>query len=198
MTPDFSTAQNKASELLAYQDSIDSLRINVARLKFPFKIYFDSLQNYCYFTQRSFSQLGFDKIENGCVIQLSVDEYLILYNAKHSHERINWTLAHEIGHIFLGHHSDSEKEEIEAHFFAAQLLMPEIVLHQIAKQKGSVDYLFIYEHCFVSMTAAWKRIQTLNRKFLSVSPWDERILQLFAPSINSLMYSYKSAELLAK
>lgn len=155
-TPDFSIAQNKASELLAYQDSIDSLRINVARLKFHYKIHFDSLQNYCYFTNKSFQQMGFDKTENGCVVQLSENEFLILYNANHSHERINWTLAHEIGHIYLGHQADGTKEEIEAHFFAAQLLMPEIVLYQLAQELGSIDYIFIYDHCFVSMTAAWK------------------------------------------
>lgn len=197
-TPDFSIAQNKASELLAYQDSIDSLRINVARLKFHYKIHFDSLQNYCYFTNQSFQQMGFDKTENGCVVQLSENEFLILYNANHSHERINWTLAHEIGHIYLGHQADGTKEEIEAHFFAAQLLMPEIVLYQLAQELGSIDYIFIYDHCFVSMTAAWKRIRTLNRKVLSVSCWDSQVLKLFTPVITTFACSSKHMAVFTK
>lgn len=50
--------------------------------------------------------------------------------------RENWSMAHELGHLVLGHHDEglsadvSEKHEASANAFAADLLLPEDVLGQ--------------------------------------------------------------------
>lgn len=73
--------------------------------------------------------------------------HFILYNERiASKGRIRWTLAHEIGHIILGHLSDFEETRIqragltkseydvlekEADFFASQILAPPVVLEAL-------------------------------------------------------------------
>ena len=66
------------------------------------------------------------------------NRYLILYNAEMNAGRIRWTLAHEIGHIYIGHLEVIEGAEIayneqrgfydqfesEADYFAWNLLAP--------------------------------------------------------------------------
>lgn len=69
-------------------------------------------------------------------------KHVIFYNDKHTPEMQAFTIAHELGHYFLRHLTDGEKEkiclnrdlqrieakykpqEVEANFFAACLLMP--------------------------------------------------------------------------
>ncbi|MEG0519981.1 MAG: ImmA/IrrE family metallo-endopeptidase [Erysipelotrichaceae bacterium] len=57
------------------------------------------------------------------------EQYYIVYDDRGNIGRIRWTLAHELGHFFLGHDSksntqDYDKQETSANYFAAQLLMP--------------------------------------------------------------------------
>ncbi len=54
---------------------------------------------------------------------------LILYNDRiENRGRVNFTIAHELGHVFLHHTDESEKSQREADRFAAALLMPEAVI----------------------------------------------------------------------
>ena len=63
---------------------------------------------------------------------------LIFYDDRiQSRERINWTLAHELGHVCLRHTSDGKREESEANRFAAAFLMPEDVPFPSPPQKGA-------------------------------------------------------------
>jgi rubrerythrin len=74
------------------------------------------------------------------------NEYNIVFNEKvRSTGRIRWTLAHEIGHIVLGHLNDYNQSTIsrgltenaydilekEAHYFAGQVLAPPVILHKL-------------------------------------------------------------------
>lgn len=89
-----------------------------------------------------------------------------MYNASCRHfERHNWTLAHEIGHIYLGHTEDNNTEEVEAHFFASQLFMPEYSLFMMKKEYGCVDVKALTEIFGVSEDAAARRIRTMSRKY---------------------------------
>lgn len=82
--------------------------------------------------------------------------------------RIRWTLAHEIGHIVLGHLEDFEETAInrgglssaqykvledEADFFAAELLEPMPILKKIGAYKAEE----IIKICNVSLSAAKNR-----------------------------------------
>ena len=71
-----------------------------------------------------------EKVSGLLVVVKEVDdEYATIgFNANHSWHRRRFTIAHEIGHLLLGHTcnqpSDNSHHETEAHTFAAELLMP--------------------------------------------------------------------------
>lgn len=60
--------------------------------------------------------------------------YVIYYNDEaHSPGNIRWTIFHEIGHIYLGHHDNppgnEQQEEDEANFFAKYAMCPPPLLN---------------------------------------------------------------------
>ena len=66
------------------------------------------------------------------------DLNMIFYDDRtQSRERINWTIAHELGHIILSHKENSDENQRQADEFAASLLIPEAVLRFLDCQKGS-------------------------------------------------------------
>jgi hypothetical protein len=104
-----------------------------------------------------------------------LDLYVILLNQNKMNypyeasrdRRLNFTIAHEVGHIALGHVlSTAEKtkeqedyENLEADEFAARFLMPEALLF-------SLNYYHIAsaaEYLMVSQTALWKRLNNMKR-----------------------------------
>lgn len=102
------------------------------------------------------------------VYQIIVNRNKIKYPFKCSKDRrLNFTLAHELGHIFLEHltipdelKTAQEKyiEELEADEFAAMLLMPEkLILHTRFLSIAHVADTFN-----VSTQAAWKRVNNLK------------------------------------
>ncbi len=87
--------------------------------------------------------------------------YIIIYNEKHSRRRIRWTIAHELGHIFLGHfeHPETSKDS-EANYFAQQLLMPLAVLDKL----DCCERNLISELCDVSLSSADIRLNGFQRR----------------------------------
>ncbi|MCD8148869.1 MAG: ImmA/IrrE family metallo-endopeptidase [Clostridiales bacterium] len=86
-------------------------------------------------------------------------DYLIVYDDRiefESYQRVRWTLAHEIGHIILGHlvsfeatalcsGSLTEKEykvlEREADTFAVNLLAPMTIIKRLPAIKTKADFM---------------------------------------------------------
>lgn len=73
-----------------------------------------------------------------CEVKLRDDgiyEYVINYNDSAMPERMNWTILHEIGHIYLGHLDDNKKapavEEAEANFFAKYAIAPPPLVNEL-------------------------------------------------------------------
>lgn len=54
---------------------------------------------------------------------------LILYNQAMISTRIRFTLMHELGHVILKHHGESEQQESEANTFAGLILAPRMAIH---------------------------------------------------------------------
>ena len=116
---------------------------------------------------------------------------VIYYNDKKPIYRARFTLAHEIGHILLGHlangetlHRNTEYDvldvrEQQANVFARDLLMPAIVLHNL-NIKSSEDIARI---CNVSMLSAeirYKRLTELNeRNVFNRHPLERQVYRQF-------------------
>lgn len=102
---------------------------------------------------------------------------IIYVNANEPVTRQTWTIAHELGHYFLGHKPDNwginwrdqspeEKNEYEqaADYFAACLLIPKAMLSSMmAKYKlKKEDYALLAELFGVSPTAMRNRLDFLR------------------------------------
>lgn len=180
--PDFEKCTRLATELLAKQNFNDTL-ISVRKLKYDKSIHIDTIQNYCKITNTSLDCFINSKthiLKEGCTI-IYDGIYIVLYNEKYqSLEHLNWTLAHEIGHIYLDHKIDEKIEEIEAHYFAAQLLMPEYTIFQMKNKYKNISNKDIYMLFNVSFPAAKKRLNTMNKKSLfqggskHISIWEKQ------------------------
>lgn len=202
--PDFSRCTAKATELL-YDQDLSNRVLNIRNLRYDRKIIFDSIRAYCQYTQTPiniFSTENNGILKDGCTIyDRNTGCYVVLYNDEILHPaHWNWTLAHEVGHIYLGHDKDEDIEEIEAHFFASQLFMPEYTLFMMAENYGAVDAHALTEIFGVSYEAATKRINTMRKKFCvsatekDIEIWEnqrERI-DMYYTCLNE-GYDYRSA-----
>lgn len=112
------------------------------------------------------------KAEARTFVPRDTSKTLTVYDTTVFPSRIRWTLAHEIGHIFLGHFQDFQKTilsrsvltlkeykvlEREAHYFAAEILGPMHVLKKIGVCKADE----IQKVCDISKEAATNRERDL-------------------------------------
>lgn len=118
------------------------------------------------------------------------NQWLIVYNDKESLQRCKFTIAHELGHIFLGHTLKNEQyartfdltksiEETEADIFASRLLAPACVLWGLDLHTPQE----IASLCDISLQAAQirsERMQILyeRNKFLA-SPLERKVYENF-------------------
>ena len=169
MKPDFDKAE-KAARLLRLAQPSSNLNLDVTKMKFDLPIIIDTFQNYSALTHIPVSSLiPSPLLKDGYLIK-AYPYFIVLYDGAvpYGEQHKNWTLAHEIGHIYLNHKQDTAIEEIEAHWFAAELLAPEIIIREIAKNRSKIgEKIDIYdiEYLFnISITASVKRVSSLNRK----------------------------------
>lgn len=190
--PEFKRAEILAKELRMLQTST-SLSLNVLFMEFDRYIYFDTFENYsniCGVDINTFTLDG--KLKDGYTIRLAKNKNLVLYYEKSkSTPRLNWTLAHEIGHIYLNHNCDEGTQEVEANFFAAELLMPTVIVTRLAR-KISLTPNIISKTFFVSPDAAKRKIQTLNRGGRGSTYLRRDILDKYQDPLNDLIEFYQN------
>lgn len=133
--------------------------------------------------------------ESGCTLLDGEGNWQIVYNDSELRERTRFTIAHELGHILLGHEladgrghyrtaSDRrESAETQADEFAVRLLAPACVLWALNLQTAD-DIAAV---CDISYTAAQfrsERMQLLRErgKFLA-SPLERQVYKSFEPWI---------------
>lgn len=196
--PDFDRSEREATRLLLYQNNINSLSVDVQSLRYDKRIIFDSIQNYCAIVNEDISKFDIkDILQDGCTL-IADDVYIVLYNddvSLLSPERLNWTLAHEVGHIYLGHTQNGRKEEIEAHWFAAQLLMPEYVIRHMKQRFGFINIEDLIACFNVSIDAAINRLRSIARKRTrELLPDEEKVLARYMPFIDDY-YELKEREI---
>lgn len=81
---------------------------------------------------------------SGMLVMIGDEATIGFNNTQHWHRR-RFTISHEIGHLLMGHtcnpEDKSSPKEIEAHQFAAELLMPLAWLKKDFKQTENLDVL---------------------------------------------------------
>ena len=163
---------DKARQFLIKQD-ITSFEIDIPSLKFEQKVIFDTCENYAKTTGLPVS--GFSVITDGCTFKRG-ELNLILTRHKSTpmlhrsirattDNRLNWTLAHEVGHVVLGHTTDGVEQERQADVFAGELLMPELVILELQRRLGRPLQIGEVSRLFgVSQSAAAIRLMSIQRR----------------------------------
>lgn len=177
-------AAEAAATSLLLQQRLHHLHFDVAKLRYEHTIYFDSMQSYCAKTRHTMQELARSSdTRDGLTLRRRREQrdiYIVLYNAEIRHpRRRNFTLAHEVGHICLRHTADGEAQEQEANAFAAQLLLPRILLRELVWRWGG--RLSADEVCGVfgvSHAAAALRLRNLHSS-IPISPQDRALLRRF-------------------
>lgn len=91
---------------------------------------------------------------------------LILYDAAYETacpQRLRFSLAHEIGHILLGHIKDDDTCEQEANYFSSQIVAPDCVVLPILTGYRSHDIDVIRTKFGVSWDTAAIKVDWINR-----------------------------------
>ena len=183
MKPNFALAQDTATRLLLKQ-TIDGFYIDVRKLQLRDDIIIDTVQHYSAVTATPLSELRCPGLEGAFTIRKYGKNIILYDDAVSNEQRKHWGIVHEVGHIYLGHTNDDRIEEIEAHFFAAQLLAPEIVLIELAKLNHRISAAYIHNYFNLSFESAQKRIETLrNRGCWNCSDIDKKLLEKYMPLI---------------
>lgn len=183
MVPNLTRAAETARHLLLRQNP-PRLPIKADRLSFGRAIVIDSMKRFCMVTATTLDELacGTDCLKDGCTLVLSGGRFVILYNEEsRSHRRRNFTLAHELGHIFLGHAQDGDLEEQEANCFAAELIVPRILAASFLAQlpDGRDPVASLSDAFFASAAMARVRLRTMQEN-LPFSPQEKELQSRYA------------------
>ncbi len=131
--------------------------------------------------------------ENESGITLMQDDKLyIIYADEQSPQRCRFTIAHELGHIFLGHlfkengngFATIDDAEHSANVFARDLLAPACVLHELQALTSAA----IANLCDISFEAATYRAERMaeleRRNAFYLHPLERQVKEQFAEFIN--------------
>lgn len=105
----------------------------------------------------------YTKKKEGLTFELD-GKYIILIDADgNSTQRNRFTIAHEIGHIYLQHQSETNDAiEKEANMFASRILMPALLIKELAIKTPAE----LAELCNVSIEAATYRFTRYSEKLI--------------------------------
>lgn len=164
MKPNFDRAENAARQLRINQPN-SNFALDVLKLHVDSNIIFETFQNYSHITGLGIDELTLNKtkeLSDGYTVKIENFNMILYDESALGTRHLNWTLAHELGHIYLNHSCDDKKSEIEAHWFAAELLMPEILIYMLRNNfvinNSDIESIFN-----VSPQSALKRVNSLNR-----------------------------------
>ena len=189
--PDYKRATNSAYELLiGYQGRLPivdvfSLINLIPRYK-KVKIY-----TYSQMAQKldcSFSDFfhKYASSEHGFTVKYE-NNYLICFNEQKNEKTIRFTIAHEIGHIVLGHTEDNSVAKKEADCFARNILCPIQIADgfNVTTPKEYVDCFNISEP-MAAATVYWRKS---DRHYITKENYDR---------FNDIVYCYFSGYTLAE
>ena len=140
--------------------------------------------------------------ESAIIIEME-GKTIIFYDESKPQCHINFSILHELGHFALKHplnckNMPSEayhRYEVEANYFAAQMLMPTSLLTTLRCRQLAITKSFLVQHFGVSSDAATKRLTTMrNTSNISLSPsereYDDIIISLANEFLEAIRPSY--------
>ena len=134
---------------------------------------------YSYLIER-FGQDGMDLIESSdfgfTILQKKTGRYIVCYNEQNPYKVIRFTLAHELGHILMGHQlGEDSYEEKEANCFARNLLCP-VPIADYFQLKTVKDYASFF-HVSTSMASVTLRCRDSDRYYIDKDTYDLILLR---------------------
>lgn len=186
MRDDILQAEETARRLLLNQNPA-VFPIRVRKLRFPVSIAFDSIEHFCSVTNSTVETLcaGTNCLRDGGTFYYKkngVVHPLVLYNASGPNpRRLSFTLAHEVGHILLGHKRDGDEEERLANAFAAELLMPRVLAGELLLRNQWADPAGELADWFgTSLSMTRLRLESLGGARQAL-PLEEALLRRYKP-----------------
>lgn len=164
------------------RQKVKSIPIDPQKFKFDDEIIVSSLQKYCYLTGADFEDSicqGF--FSDGYVTEeLRPGLKLILYDKNKYDPRMRFTILHEIGHIRLKHKKHGPREELEANFFAAQTIAPNVLVREAKRRGYQVTSDLLTSAFWISQECAERKLQFLC-KYPETTPneMDTKILNAY-------------------
>lgn len=178
--PDFKKVYILANEMLTAAHCIASFPFNAQEL---IKEQTDLM--FCSFEKaRKKINLNCRDLGSGSAVLANLGgKHILFYNQDEYDARAPFNALHETAHFLLRHKTNLgennplyQMQEVEANFFAAQMLMPLQVLREIQRRLYKVDVQFLVTQFGVSRLAAERRIKTLKSfKDQFILSWEERM-----------------------
>lgn len=185
--PNYQKATNAAYELLAEQNLLE-LPVNLNKILYHFQ---KSARLMTYSQMAARFNLTVDQYKNivpseyGFTMKKEGLSY-ILYNEEKGYYTNRFTIAHEIGHIILGHNADDSVAKREANCFARNLLCPLPVIDTLC-----IDTINDYTGWFhVSELMAENSIKNVSSDRYYV---DNKLYNI----VDALIYTFMTGESLA-
>lgn len=176
----------KLAVKLLLRQNICSIDTDLFRLDCRGHIIVDSIQHYAQFVHRDPHDFVGECISE-CVVFPRRGRHLILYNDWIlSSVRKRWSIAHEIGHICCSHTTDGPQQEAQANEFAAELLVPQVVLDEVIRTGLACTVQDVASLFKVSLQAAQNQLRRVS-SHCKFGDLDHQLLQKYLPLINSEM-----------
>lgn len=191
--PDFRGAYMTANNILV-SSNLDSFPVRAKKIIRDYSC----IPCYSYKKAREYNLKMEDFGSKSAVLIEKDGKRIIFYNEKELKERQRFSMLHEYGHFKLNHNLDvKDKEEynayeVEANYFAAQLLMPEQLIRQLQLRGIIVTKEMIIELFGVSNEAAGKRLNTLCKQSIRSDEereFDDIIVNKFREWLNKQISS---------
>lgn len=99
---------------------------------------------------------------DGAHMALKDGTFIIIVNAKSPPVRKRFTIAHEIGHIYLRHYKHLSPSHREANIFATELLIPRSYVKKLILEEGRYDIKQLSNYFEVSRQAMEIRVKELG------------------------------------
>lgn len=180
-----------AARLLLIQDSLTGV-IDVRDMKLPERIHIVSFDEYAKLTGLSRLDLTQDgAYDDGYTIIIGQNK-LVLYNPDYDvlcPQRLRFSLAHEIGHIFLRHTEDDDRSEEEANYFASQIVAHDAIAVSMLSGNWEKDLDFIREQFGISWDTAGIKLKYINRNKRSYSNAEYQLFMKYKHLFSSQKYS---------